>query len=59
MERPDRCSTWVATTVSVWKILHHVTGGADGDLLADQPPWHRVQRLPGLDVTVRGDPPTL
>ena len=37
--------------------LHDVTGGADGDLLADEPPRHRVQRLAGLDVTVRGDPP--
>ena len=37
--------------------LHDVTGGAHGDLLADQPPRHRVQRLAGLDVAVRGDPP--
>ena len=35
--------------------LHHITDGADGDLLADQPPRHRVQRLAGLDVAVRGD----
>ena len=37
--------------------LHHITGGADGDLLADQSPRHRVQRLPGFDVAVRGDAP--
>ena len=41
----------------VVKDLHHVTGGADDELLADEAPRHRVQRLPRLDVTVRGDPP--
>ena len=38
--------------------LHDVPDGADGDLLADEPPRHRVQRLAGLDVTVRGDLPS-
>ena len=37
--------------------LHHVTGGAHDDLLAHQPPRHRVQRFPGFDVAVRCDAP--
>jgi hypothetical protein len=42
---------------AVVEDLHDVAGGAHGDLLADESPRHRVQRLPGFDVTVRGDPP--
>ena len=39
--------------------LHHIAGGADDDLLAHQPPRHRVERLPGLDVAVRGERPSV
>ena len=43
---------------AVVEDLHHVPDGADGDLLADQPPRRRVQRFAGLDVAVRGQFPT-
>src|SRR5271168_1248349 len=42
---------------AVVEDLHDVAGGADRDLLADESPRHRVQRLPGFDVTVRSDAP--
>jgi hypothetical protein len=41
--------------VTVVHDLHDVTASAGMDLLAHQPPWHRVERLADLDVAVGGD----
>ena len=54
---PDRAgSTWVGCyDLALVQDLHGVPGGAGVDVLSDQPPRHRVQRLADLDVAVRAD----
>ena len=55
MARPAGSTCVGGDDLALVQDLHRVPGGAGVDLLSDQPPRHRVQRLADLDVAVRAD----